>query len=392
MSRRSLFLSLSAICFVAFSVLFLCPSLASALEIGNPINSDWLSAQLLYSDGSLTQCYAWQNTGMACGNNNKLVRSLAANITGYVANNLYLVSFTFVVNATNTESFAGLSSGQNFVIVDQTLTQDGTQFHGSVLAITRATNGVASFNSDTRYNHANAFSLLMTRPSSVPLFNSEGGSDMSGIQEYLQTISWNSTETQKKLETIISALSTANGHLSIIEWNSTETQKKLESIIAALGASNSNNSQTNGLLKDQLEEDKKQTSIMEETKDFITDDSTPEASDIANADSLPSVGLLPSGPLDSLLLLPLNVMNSILSSLGDNCDPVVAPVPWSGGQNITFPCFSDTIYTGDFALVGTLVGGVGSALILFYYFKHLYKKVDRATSLETTDDDEWGIL
>ena len=218
------------------------------------------------------------------------------------------------------------------------------------------------------------------------------GSEMCIRDRYLQTISWNSTETQKKLETIISALSTANGHLSIIEWNSTETQKKLESIIAALGASNSNNSQTNGLLKDQLEEDKKQTSIMEETKDFITDDSTPEASDIANADSLPSVGLLPSGPLDSLLLLPLNVMNSILSSLGDNCDPVVAPVPWSGGQNITFPCFSDTIYTGDFALVGTLVGGVGSALILFYYFKHLYKKVDRATSLETTDDDEWGIL
>lgn len=389
--RKSLLSIFASFC-VAFSVLFLCPSSASALELGNPIRSDWVSAQLLHSNGSISQCYAWENTGMACGNNNKLVRGLSGVITGYVANNLYLVSFSFVVNASNTESFAGLSSGQNFVIVDQTLTQDGTQFHGSVLAITRATNGEAQFNSDTRYNHSNAFSLLMTRPSSVPLFNSEGAPDMSSIQDYLKTISWNSTETQKKLETIISALSTTNSHLGVIEWNSTETQKKLESIIAALGTSNTGNSQTNDLLNQQLEEGKKQTSIIEETKDFVTSTDTPDASDIANADSLPSVGLLPAGPLDSLLLLPLNVMNSIFSSLGGDCTPVIAPVPWSGGQNISFPCFSDTIYTGDFVLVGTLVGSVGSALILFYYFKHLYKKVDRATSLETTDEDEWGIL
>lgn len=141
----------------------------------------------------------------------------------------------------------------------------------------------------------------------------------------------------------------------------------------------------------QLEESKKQTSVMEETKDFITDDSTPNASDIANSDTLPSVGLLPAGPLDSLLLLPLNIMNSIFSSLGGSCSPVVAPLPYVD-QDVTFPCFGDTIYRGEFAPLGVLIGSVGSALILFYYFKRLYKKVDRATSLEITDEDEWGIL
>lgn len=141
-----------------------------------------------------------------------------------------------------------------------------------------------------------------------------------------------------------------------------------------------------------LEESKKQTEAMEQTKDFVTDSSTPDASDIANADSLPSVGLLPAGPIDSLLLLPLNIMNSITSSLGGSCSPIVAPLPFSDGQSLTFPCFGDTIYSGDFSIMATLVGSVASAFILYEYFKHLYKKVDRATSLETSDEDEWGIL
>ncbi len=144
--------------------------------------------------------------------------------------------------------------------------------------------------------------------------------------------------------------------------------------------------------KKQTEEQKKQTAVMEQTKDFVTDTKQPDAGDIANADSIPSVGLLPSGPIDSLLLLPLNIMNSITSSLGGTCSPIVAPLPFSNGQKLTFPCFGDTLYKGDFAILATLVGSVASALILYGYFKHLYKKVDRATSLESNDEDEWCIL
>lgn len=143
----------------------------------------------------------------------------------------------------------------------------------------------------------------------------------------------------------------------------------------------------------QLEESQKQTQAMEDTKDYITSDERPEASDIANSDSLPSVGLLPAGPLDSLLLLPVNILNSIVSSFGGNCSPVVAPIPFVGdGEEVTFPCFGDTIYKGSFSVLATLFGSVASGFILYSYFKHLYKKVDRAVSLETTDEDEWGIL
>ncbi len=133
-----------------------------------------------------------------------------------------------------------------------------------------------------------------------------------------------------------------------------------------------------------LEEQQKQT-------DFITSTDSPDADSIANSSSLPSVGLLPSGPLDSLLLLPVNIMNSILSSLGGSCSPVTAKLPFVN-QNISFPCFGDTIYKGKFEPLVNIIGIVPSAFLLFGYFKFLYKKVDRAVSLESTDEDEWGVL
>lgn len=144
-------------------------------------------------------------------------------------------------------------------------------------------------------------------------------------------------------------------------------------------------------IKQSGEYQKQQAENTEKIKDFITDTKEPDAGDIATSDSLPSVGLLPPGPLDSILLLPLNIMNSILSSLGGSCTPITAPLPFVD-QNLTFPCFGDTIYTGDFAPLANIVGGVASAFILYGYFKHLYKKVDRAVSLETSEEDEWGVL
>lgn len=142
----------------------------------------------------------------------------------------------------------------------------------------------------------------------------------------------------------------------------------------------------------QTAEAEKQTQIQDEQKNFVTDTSTPEVSDIANSNTIPSAGLLPDGPLDSILLLPVNILNSIIQSFGGTCKPVIAPLPFVGDQDLVFPCFSDTFYTGKFAPLATAIGGVASAFILYGYFKHLYKKVDRAVSMETTDEDEWGIL
>lgn len=148
----------------------------------------------------------------------------------------------------------------------------------------------------------------------------------------------------------------------------------------------------------QLEEQQKQTETLEETKDFLTDSTQPDAGDIATDESLPSVGLLPPGPVDSLLNLPISLMKNLLSNFKYNsdhpeyCRPVSLPLPFTNGKKLSLPCLGTLIYSGDFSSVANLVGSVGAALIIFNYFKHLYKKVERATSLETTDEDEWGIL
>lgn len=165
----------------------------------------------------------------------------------------------------------------------------------------------------------------------------------------------------------------------------------LKEQLAILGTIAGQNSQIINQNNQIIDQNNKQNDILQGTHDFITDSSTPNPGDIATSDSLPSVGMLPPGPLDSILLLPLNIMNSITSSLGGSCTPIVAPLPFVG-KNIEFPCFGDTIYKGEFAPLSNLVGVVASAFILYGYLKHLYKKVDRATSLESNDEDEWGVL
>lgn len=178
---------------------------------------------------------------------------------------------------------------------------------------------------------------------------------------------------------------------SAIEATTNAVNKSTEAMNNNTQAVNNAANQAHQDSQAQLDESKKQTEAMEQTKDFVTSTEQPDASDIASSDSLPSVGMLPAGPLDSILLLPFNLMNSILSSLGGNCHPISAPLPFVE-KSITFPCFGDTIYKGDFEPLVNVVGFTASAFLLYGYFKQLYKKVDRAISLDTTEDDEWGVL
>lgn len=248
--KSNKFLYTLACCLSAFGLVALSPWACStkAQSVGNPVNSTWESIS-----GFQATCYKWDVTGYACGSDTTRLPSLTMKATGYIADGLYLISFTFTVKASNTEAFMGFSSGENFLIVDQTLTQSGDQFHGSILAITRVNQGVAAMQTDTKYNMANSWSILFSKPISAPLFDESGGTDLSGVTEYLKTISWNSTETQKKLENITKYLQTTNSHLSVIEWNSTETQKKLEQIIAAMGNINGGTGKVEDAIQNQTQ-------------------------------------------------------------------------------------------------------------------------------------------
>lgn len=135
--------------------------------------------------------------------------------------------------------------------------------------------------------------------------------------------------------------------------------------------------------------------INNQIKNEITDisstlnDDTPPSSDISGLGNVQ--GLLKPGPVDSLLNIPVEFLSIFVSSLGGQCKPLSGT--WVYDQPLTFPCFDEIIWNDlkDETLLN-FVELIPCAFILIYYFKHLYKKVERATSMETNSDDEWGVI
>ena len=123
------------------------------------------------------------------------------------------------------------------------------------------------------------------------------------------------------------------------------------------------------------------------TNDFLTDDTPPE-SDISSLGNVQ--GLLPAGPVDSLLNIPFKFLSVIVSSLGDICSPM--SMNWVFDKTLTLPCFSESFYNNVPSGLMIFINLIPSGFILITYFKYLYKKVNRAVSLETTAEDEWGVL
>lgn len=155
-----------------------------------------------------------------------------------------------------------------------------------------------------------------------------------------------------------------------------QTQNKNEII----DNQNQNQAQTNQKL-DELQKEQ------EETNDFLTDDTPPNA-DISGLGNVS--GLLPPGPLDSLLNIPFQFLSILTSSMSGTCVPLTGDFVW--GSKITLPCFDEIIYGKVNSTLMNFISLIPASFILINYFKHLYKKVERAVSLETTSDDEWGCI
>lgn len=125
----------------------------------------------------------------------------------------------------------------------------------------------------------------------------------------------------------------------------------------------------------------------QETNDYLMDD-TPPDSDISSLGNVQ--GLLPPGPVDSLLNIPFEFLSIVTSSLSGTCAPLSSKFVFD--SELTYPCFSEMFYDKVPDGLMIFINIIPSAFILIFYFKHLYKKVDRAMSLESNSDDEWGVI
>lgn len=137
---------------------------------------------------------------------------------------------------------------------------------------------------------------------------------------------------------------------------------------------------------------------LDETNDKLNDiegaltDSSP--SDMSGLSD--SAGWLPAGPVDSILTLPLTMLNSLVTNLSNNsCQNLILELPFVK-ENITLPCVK-SLYD-KMGVTGTLfttAGLIASAFILFNYLLNLYQWVDSTLTMRENTmpgyfDDNWG--
>lgn len=156
--------------------------------------------------------------------------------------------------------------------------------------------------------------------------------------------------------------------------------------------SNINNSikETNDKLSETNAKIEDTNAKLEDINNSLNDDTEPN-SDISSLGGVS--GYLPEGPVDSLLNIPNYFLSTTISSLGGTCTPFTGKFVFD--TDLSLLCFGDTFYQNDGTISSalmTFIDLIPSTFILIKYFKHLYKKVNRAVSLETNSDDEWGVI
>lgn len=134
-----------------------------------------------------------------------------------------------------------------------------------------------------------------------------------------------------------------------------------------------------------INEQQNTTQAIEDLNNSITSEAGPNLNGLSN-----SAGWLPAGPVDSILNLPLALLNNINTNLSKTCQPVILHIPLVD-RDLPIPCIV-TLYQqmGIMTWVNT-IGAIASAFILFTYFVKLYKWVDDTlTFRENNQIDNWG--
>lgn len=123
----------------------------------------------------------------------------------------------------------------------------------------------------------------------------------------------------------------------------------------------------------------------------LTDETSPNLGGLDN-----SAGWLKPGPVDSIVNLPLTLLNNLQTNLGNTCNPVTLTLPYIH-EDISLPCIS-AIYKQIEGLNVWFqsIGIIAAAFILYRYFMYLYNKIDDTLSFRENnmqgyfDDSLWG--
>lgn len=118
---------------------------------------------------------------------------------------------------------------------------------------------------------------------------------------------------------------------------------------------------------------------------WLTNDDDADVSGAGNV-----AGWLPAGPVDSLITLPLTMLQNINTSLNKTCSPLNVNLPYVN-KSVEIPCLN-TIFNQITGLNSfwTWVGLISSVMILFRYLVNLYNYFDKLTDLQAQYLSDWG--
>ena len=130
-----------------------------------------------------------------------------------------------------------------------------------------------------------------------------------------------------------------------------------------------------------------QNQLQQEQNDWLKDDTLPDVDTSVLGNTL---GWLPPGPVDTLLTTPLVLLNGLVGAFSSTvCTPVNLPLPYVG-ENIQLPCMRPVIDAMGGTLIFNVVGFIISAIVLFSFFKFVYKWVDDTLTFRENNSGLWG--
>lgn len=99
--------------------------------------------------------------------------------------------------------------------------------------------------------------------------------------------------------------------------------------------------------------------------------------------------LLPPGPVDSILTIPLNILNTLILKLNGSCSSFTLTFPFIN-SNITLPCINSFYQNTGFTTFFNWIGTLASILILIKYFVFLYNWIDDVLKFGDRKLKAWG--
>lgn len=187
---------------------------------------------------------------------------------------------------------------------------------------------------------------------------------------------------------LINSTSTDDLHFRIYKNNASFTLLNKSFISNSLDSSNYCEYGTYTTTNKLDEQNKTSKGIFDKLKDLFNWLTNNDEADVSSAGDV--AGWLPAGPIDSIINLPLTMLNNINSSLNKTCSPLEFNLPYVN-KSVEIPCLN-TIFNQITGLTNfwTWVGLISSVLILYRYLIELYKYYDRLTTLQANFISDWG--